>query len=212
MSTPTTPFDSLRLDASALSRSVLRAVRSTILVAGSAAIIIGALLLFWPTKSLQVAAVLLGIYFLISGVARILLAVSTPGLSVGLRVLDLIFGVLFLVGGVFMLRNSVLAAATLAVVIGFIVGISWIVEGVLALVESGSAASRGWAIAFGIISILAGATVLVVPAWSTVWLVIFTGAALLVSGIVAVVRGIRLGRDAESALDDAVIEGTVVDH
>ena len=212
MSTPTTPFDSLRLDASRVTSSVLRAARSTILVAGSAAIIIGALLLFWPTKSLQVAAVLLGIYFLISGVARVLLALSTPGLSAGLRVLDLIFGVLFLVGGVFMLRNSALAAATLAVVIGFIVGISWIVEGILALVESGSAASQGWAIAFGIISILAGVTVLAVPGWSAVWLVIFTGAALVVSGVVAIIRGIRLGRDAEAALDDGIIEGTVVEH
>lgn len=209
MSTPTTPLDPLRLDVTAVGRSVIRAVRSTILVAGATAIIIGALLLFWPTKSLQVAAILLGIYFLVSGVTRVLLAISTPGLSVGLRVLDLIFGVLFLVGGVFMLRNSVMAAASLAIVIGFIVGISWIVEGVLALVESGSAASRGWAIAFGLISVLGGVTVLAVPAWSTVWLVTFTGAVLLVSGIVAVVRGIRLGRDAESALDDRVVEGTV---
>ncbi len=89
MSTPTTPFDSLRLDALRVTSSVLRAVRSTILVAGSAAIIIGALLLFWPTKSLQVVAVLLGIYFLISGVARVLLALSTPGLSAGQGVHDM---------------------------------------------------------------------------------------------------------------------------
>ncbi len=211
MPTTSSTFDPFRLDSSTLTRSVIRAVRATVLVAGTAAVIIGALLLIWPAKSLQVAAVLLGIYFLISGVARILLALSTPGLTAGLRVLDLIFGVLFLVGGVFMLRNSVLATATLAVVIGFIVGVSWIVEGVLALVESGSAASRGWAITFGIISILAGAVVLAVPAWTTLWLVLFTGAALLVSGIVAIVRGIRLGRDAENALEDKVIEGTVVE-
>lgn len=208
MSTSYTPPDPLRLDAGFLTSSVLRAVRSAVLVAASAAIIIGALLLFWPTKSLQVAAILLGIYFLVLGVARILLAVSTPALSVGLRVLDLIFGVLFLVGGVFMVRNSVLAAATLAVVIGFVVGISWIVEGVLALVESGSAASRGWAITFGILSILAGVIVLSVPAWSTVWLIIFAGASLLITGIVGVVRGIRLTRDAQSAVDTRVVEGS----
>lgn len=211
MPTQNSTFDPFRLDSSTLTRSVIRAVRATVLVAGAAAVIIGALLLIWPAKSLQVAAVLLGIYFLISGVARILLALSTPGLTAGLRVLDLIFGVLFLVGGIFMLRNSVLATATLAVVIGFIVGVSWIVEGVLALVESGSAASRGWAITFGIISIIAGAVVLAVPAWTTLWLVLFTGAALLVSGIVAIVRGIRLGRDAENALEDKVIEGTVIE-
>lgn len=211
MSTPNTTFDPFRLDASTLTRSVIRAVRSTVLVAGAAAVIIGALLLIWPAKTLQIAAILLGIYFLISGVARVLLALSTPGLTAGLRVLDLIFGVLFLVGGVFMLRNSALATATLAVVIGFIVGVSWIVEGVLALVESGSAASRGWAITFGIISIIAGVVVLAVPVWTTLWLILFTGAALLVSGIVAIVRGIRLGRDAENALDDKVIEGTIVE-
>jgi len=55
-------------------------------------------------------------------------------------------------------------------------------------------------------------TVLAVPGWSAVWLVIFTGAALVVSGVVAIIRGIRLGRDAEAALDDGIIEGTVVEH
>lgn len=207
--TPTTPFDPFSFEVSSLTRSVLRSVRSAVLVAGVAAVVIGAILLFWPSKTLQVAAVLLGIYFLISGLAHALLALSTRGLSAGLRILDLVFGIVFLVGGIFMLRNSALAGQTLAIVIGFVVGISWIIEGVLALIESGSATSRGWAIAFGVISILAGVVVVAVPAWTTVWLVVFTGAALLISGIVAIVRGIRLGRDAEAALDDRIVEGTV---
>ena len=88
-----------------------------------------------------------------------------------------------------------MSGETLLVVVAIIIGVAWIMEGVLALLESGSAQSRGWAIAFGIISLLAGIIVLVTPAWSAVMLMVFTGASLVVMGIVSLVRAFTFGRE-----------------
>ena len=79
------------------------------------------------------------------------------------------------------------------------IGIGWIVEGVMSLVESGRARSSGWAIAYGILSILAGLVVLVMPASSTVFLILFAAVALIVLGIIGIVRAFTFGREVLAA-------------
>lgn len=203
--------DSLRLNAQDLTRSTIGVVRRMFAVSGVVAVVLGIALLVWPTKSVQVAAILLGIYFVCAALVRLAAAVGSRGLAAGWRVLDVFFSVLFLVGGIFMLRNSAQMGQALLIVVAFIVGIGWIAEGILALVESGASASEGWSIAFGVISLLAGITVVAVPSWSGVALVIFTGAALLVTGIVALVRAFTFGRSVLAAMD-TTIEGTAVER
>ena len=50
--------------------------------------------------------------------------------------LDILIGVLLTVGGVIVLKNAALSGATLAVLITMVVGLGWMMEGVMALVES----------------------------------------------------------------------------
>ena len=105
-------------------------------VVGVAAIALGAALLLVPNKTLALAALLLGVYFVISGVVRIVSALVEPGLPGGWRVLDVFVGILLTFGGVVVVRNYGMTGQTLALLITLMVGFGWIMEGVLSLVES----------------------------------------------------------------------------
>ncbi len=191
--------DPLLLDARRLTRSAISSVRALLGVLGIVGVVLGIALLVWPGKTLQVAAIVLGIYFIVDAIVRVGVAIQARSLSGGWRVLNVFVAIIYLFGGVFMLRNSALAGGTLLIVITFFVGAAWISEGILALMESGLAASQGWAIFSGIISVLAGISVLVVPRWSAVYLMIFTGVALVVLGVIALGRAFTFGKDALAA-------------
>lgn len=170
------------------------AVRAGYGIIGIAAVILGIALLVWPGKTLMVAAVILGIYFLISGVIRIVSAIVELGLPAGWRVLGIIVGILLVIGGVVVLKNVTVSTTMLAIMFTMIVGIGWIMEGVMALAESWRMPGSGWAIVYAIISILAGFVLLCMPLASTVWLIIFGGCALIVMGVFAVIRAFQFGR------------------
>jgi uncharacterized membrane protein HdeD (DUF308 family) len=89
------------------------------------------------------------------------------------------------------------STAALALVIFTVafIGVGWIIEGVMALAEAGRSGSAGWSIAFGILSILAGIVVLVLPVSSAAFLLLFAAIALIVLGIVGIVRAFTFGRE-----------------
>ena len=163
-------------------------------VVGVAAIALGAALLLVPNKTLALAALLLGVYFVISGVVRIVSALVEPGLPGGWRVLDVFVGILLTFGGVVVVRNYGMTGQRLALLITLMVGFGWIMEGVLSLVESWRIPHSGWAIAYAIISIIAGFVVLMSPLSSAVFMIIFGGCAMVVMGITSVIRAFTFGK------------------
>lgn len=197
MSIPTgdMAFDALALSAERMAHSTIKLFRSFFAVAGVLAILLGVALLVWPAKSVTVAAVLLSVYIIILAIMRLIAGVAARDVSAGWRVLDVVIALLLLAAGIFMLRNSAMAAVSLMIVLVFVIGFTWITEGVFALIESGRAPSQGWAIFFGIISILAGIIVLATPGWSAVVLMIYAGVFLVVTGVVSVVRAFTFGKD-----------------
>jgi uncharacterized membrane protein HdeD (DUF308 family) len=183
------------LSADGLTRSAVNGIRTALGISGAAALILGVVLLFWPAKTLSVMAVFLGIYFLIAGIARLAIGIFSRGISGGIRTLNLVFGALLLFVGIVALKNVSAAAATLVIFAIAFIGVGWIIEGVVVLAESARAASRGWAITFGILSIVAGIVVLVIPAASATFLLLFAAIALIVIGIVGIVRAFTFGRE-----------------
>lgn len=188
---PVSPF---KLVESWLPQRAKNAIRGVYGVLGVMAIVLGIALLIWPGVTLKIAAVALGAYFVISGVVRIVTAIVELGLPGGWRVLDILVGLLLSVGGVVMLKNSALSGATLAVVVTMVVGVGWMMEGVMALVESWRMPSSAWAVIYALISIIAGCVMLFCPVASTGWMIIFGGCALVVLGIVAIVRAFTFGK------------------
>lgn len=188
------PISPFKLAEEWLPKKAKNAIRGTYAILGIAAIILGLALLIWPGATLKVAAIALGAYFVVSGVVRIVTAIVELGLPGGWRVLDILIGLMLAVGGVVTLKNAALSGATLAVLITMVVGLGWMLEGVMALVESWRMPSSAWAVIYALLSIIAGFIVLFSPISSTTWLILFGGCALVVIGIVAIVRAFTFGK------------------
>ena len=188
---PTSPFKHAE---EWLPKKAKNAIRGTYAILGIAAVILGLALLIWPGATLKVAAIALGAYFVVSGVVRIVTAIVELGLPGGWRVLDILIGLMLSVGGVVMLKNAALSGATLAVLVTMVVGLGWMLEGVMALVESWRMPSSAWAVIYALLSIVAGFIVLFSPVSSTTWLILFGGCALVAIGIVAIVRAFTFGK------------------
>ncbi|MBP3035432.1 DUF308 domain-containing protein [Arthrobacter sp. zg-ZUI100] len=179
----------MSLDIAGLTRTAVRTIRGGLALTGVLSIVLGALVLFWPEATLEVIAFLFGLFFLVAGAVRVITGLVTPLLG-GLRVLNILTGVLLFIFGVVAMRNPLASLAVLALAIG----VAWIVEGIMALAETESGGSRWYAIAYGVISIIAGIVVLFLPVGSLTTLVIFGGIFLVVLGIVEVVRAFTFGR------------------
>lgn len=185
--------DDLTLDPSRLTTAAVRWVRASFGISGVIAAILGILLLVAPGHTVTFAAVLLGINFIVAGAVRLGMSIFGRHGSQH-RVLGILLGVLMLVAGIVILRDATAAARTFLLIVVIFTGVGWIIDGVMSIVESHRSTSRGWAIVHGVLSPLAGILVLVIPGWSVVWLIIFTGISLIVLGITGIVRAISFGR------------------
>ncbi|AIY02579.1 hypothetical protein ART_2980 [Arthrobacter sp. PAMC 25486] len=195
MSSPQTTFDVFALDPHKLTEKAVKGLRLAFAVSGAAALILGIILLLWPTKTLAVVAVFLGINFLITGGIKVAVGIFSHSLSSGMRILDVLLGVIIMVAGIIALRNSAATGELLLLFTVIMIGIGWIIEGIVAMVEAGKGQSRVWAIVFGAISVLAGIMVLAVPTWTAAWLLLMTAIMLIILGIVGLVRAFTFGKE-----------------
>lgn len=187
-------FASFSLNGQDMTKSVINSVRVALGISGAVALIIGIIIVFWPKTAAAGLVVLIAISLLISGIAYLGIGIFGKGIGGGARALDIIFGVLLVIAAIFAFANLAETTAFLAVFVGILVGIAWIVEGAVALAQLGDSPSRGWSIFFGILSILAGILLLFSPLWGFVVLFILVGISLIVLGIVQIVRAITFGR------------------
>lgn len=194
MSSNYNDFD-LSLNLTRLSRTEINGIRVALTVSAVLAIVLGGLILASPQATLTVAAVMFGLYFLIIGIVRLVRGLLSKGTSGGIRVLNLLMGVLLLVAGVFAIKNPLNSIVAL----GILVGIAWIIEGVVALVETAPDSSRWFGTLFGAISVVAGIVVLTMPALTIAILTVVGGAFLVVAGIVQLVQAFLFGRKAKTA-------------
>jgi uncharacterized membrane protein HdeD (DUF308 family) len=169
------------------------------LVSGVLTIVLGAVVLVWPGPSILVASTMFGVYLLMSGFAELFLAFTLPR-SAATRVLLFLTGAMSLVLAILSFRHFGDAYAVLLlslwIGIGFIfLGVS---ENAVALSER-ELPGRGWYIVLGIMSVIAGAIVLVWPFDSIVVLTIVSGVSLVVLGLIQIVQGFQIRRDAKTA-------------
>ncbi len=143
---------------------------------------------FHPTGSLNVLAVLLGVLMIFSGIFH-LIRVFDP--AEPHRVWLGIAGLLFIVIGVVLIRHLHLTRS----LIGLIIGITWIVQGLAALIggiSGGAREGRAWWIIFGVVSLIAGIVVASAPASSLNVLAVLLGIWFIIMGIFEIIGGFLL--------------------
>jgi uncharacterized membrane protein HdeD (DUF308 family) len=164
---------------------------------GLLAVILGVVILLWPGPSILVAAVVFGVYLLVSGIAQVFSAFSLPA-SAGGRILLFISGAASVILAVLAFRHFGQGYAILLLAIWIAVG--FIFRGVAATataISDPAFPGRGWAIFFGIISILAGIVVLAWPFDSIVTLALVAGIWLIILGVMEIVAGFGMRSDAK---------------
>jgi uncharacterized membrane protein HdeD (DUF308 family) len=93
--------------------------------------------------------------------------------------------------GVVLIRHLHLTVA----LVGLIIGLSWIVEGVAALISAfagGSREGRGWWIAFGILTLIGGIVITAWPVESVTAIAVLIGIWFIILGLFEIVGGIML--------------------
>jgi len=151
------------------------------LILGIAALVIGVVVLVWPSQTVRVVGILFGIYLLVSGVMEIMLA-FVPGLRGGARFLSALTGVLSIMLGLISFRGAAESILLLALWIGF----SWLIIGISRVVAAASTPYlpfRGWQILGGILLAIGGIIIVVAPFESIFALAVFSGIWLIVIGV-----------------------------
>lgn len=164
---------------------------------GVVTLILGLIVTFHPTTSLNVIAVLLGILMILSGLFH-LIRVFDP--RERHRVWLGIAGLLFIVIGVILIRHLHLTRS----IIGLVIGLTWIVQGLTALIggiSGGVREGRAWWIIFGVVSLIAGIVVVSAPASSLDVLATLLGIWFVVMGIFEIIGGFLIRHALHKAND-----------
>jgi uncharacterized membrane protein HdeD (DUF308 family) len=169
------------------------------LIVGIITFVLGLIVTLRPSGSLNVIAVLLGLLMIVSGLFHLFRVFGTGESH---RVWHGIAGLLLVVIGVVLIRHLHLTVA----LVGLIIGLSWIVEGVAALISAFSGDSRegrGWWIFFGILTLVGGIVITAWPVESVTAIAVLIGIWFIILGLVEIAGGIML-RNAESKVNAAV--------
>ena len=153
---------------------------------GLVTLVLGIILTAHPSTSLNVIAVIIGLSLIVGGVFHFIRVLDSEE---GHRVWLGIAGLLEVVIGVVMIRHLNLTIAA----IGLLVGLTWIVQGVVSFmvgVLGENSGSRLWQIIFGVISLAAGIVVVSVPTKSINVLAVLLGIWFIVMGVFEVINGI----------------------
>ena len=176
------------------------------LVSGLLALTLGILVLLLPGDSILIAAILFGIYLLITGIAQVVFAFSLH-VSAGGRVLLFISGAASLVLAVLCFRHFGQGYAILLLAIW--IGVGFIFRGVatsISAISDPALPGRGWQIFLGAISLLAGIVMIGSPFESLAILTLIVGIWLVVIGAFEIVSSFGI-RSASKRVDKALTGG-----
>lgn len=175
--------------------SLLPHLWKSTLVSGILSLILGGMILAWPGRTILLAAILFGVYLLVTGIAQVVFAFALH-VSAGSRILLFISGAASLILAVLAFRHFGKDQLTAILLLAIWIGIGFIFRGVattISAISDPTLPGRGWSIFIGLISLLAGIIVLASPFASIVTLALVVGVWFVVIGVFEVVSsfGIR---------------------
>jgi uncharacterized membrane protein HdeD (DUF308 family) len=160
-----------------------------VLVLGIVTTCFGIVVLVWPDATVRATAILVGLWLLVAGAARVVAAfLSHRGL--GRQVLSGIAGVVMLVAGAACLRD----VARGVVVLALMVAVSWLLSGAaaLALAARMTGGTRHLMMALGVVSMTVGVGFLVWPDLSLAVFAVMVALSALAIGISEIVFALHV--------------------
>jgi len=176
------------------------------LISGLLTLVLGVLVLVWPGRSVLVAAILFGVYLLVTGIWQVAFAFSLH-ISAGGRVLLFISGAAALVLAFLAFRHFGKGdEATAVYLLAIWIGIGFIFRGVattISAIHDPALPGRGWEIFLGVMSLLAGMIMLGSPLDTIVILAWVVGVWLVIIGVSEIVSSFAI-RKASKTLGEAI--------
>lgn len=161
-----------------------------VLALGAVSLVAGICIMAFPFTAVKVAAVIFGLWLLISGIFQLARSFDSR-LDTLNRVMSAISGVIGIVLGIICF-NSVANRIELLVLF---IGLWWVIRGLTQLMAGAGGGGRpanGFVIFLGVLGIIAGIVVLVWPIGSLSVLVYLTGIWLCVLGIFEIIASFRV--------------------
>ena len=175
--------------------NLIQGIWTSAILSGLLAVVLGVVILTWPQPSVVATAALFGVYLVVSGIALVVLAFSLPA-SGGSRFLNFISGVASIALGILAFRHFGEGYAVLLLAIwiatGFIIRGMFVTASAIGVPQF---PGRGWAIFFGLITIIAGFVMLAYPFDSIETLALVVGAWLVILGATEVISGFGMRSD-----------------
>jgi uncharacterized membrane protein HdeD (DUF308 family) len=175
--------------------NLMQGIWTSAILSGLLAVVLGVVILTWPQPSVVATAALFGVYLVVSGIALVVLAFSLPT-SGGSRFLNFISGVASIALGILAFRHFGEGYAVLLLAIwiatGFIIRGMFVTASAIGVPQF---PGRGWAIFFGLITIIAGFVMLAYPFDSIETLALVVGAWLVILGATEVISGFGMRSD-----------------
>ena len=170
-----------------------------VLTFGLMTIALGLALALWPDETLRVLAVLLAVQLIVTGVLRVVSAVASRQVDGGLRALLGLVGAVGVLGGLLLLRAPLQTLTAL----GLLLGAWWVISGVVDLVSalvSRGDGGRGANVVMGLVSLVAGAYLVLNPEITLAALVVLCCVWLFGYGGITIIAALQLRSVARSEL------------
>jgi uncharacterized membrane protein HdeD (DUF308 family) len=175
------------------------------LVSGILALTLGILVYLLPGESILIAAVLFGIYLLITGISQVIFAFSLD-VSAGGRVLLFISGAASLILAVLAFRHFGSDPVIAIVLLAIWIGVGFIFRGVatsVSAISDPTLPGRGWQIFIGAISLVAGIVMIGSPLETMEILTLVVAIWLVVIGVFEIVSSFGI-RSASKRADETL--------
>jgi uncharacterized membrane protein HdeD (DUF308 family) len=155
---------------------------------GVASVLLGIAAVIWPGATLVVIAIIFAVQLLVATVYQFVFAFALPGETGWLRALVAVIAIIGFAIALYLIGHVGLTLLLLAILLG----VYWIAQGVIEVligIEHPELQSRAWVIVSGVLSVLAGAIVVIFPGTSLVFLTIVLGIWLIIFGVGLIGRG-----------------------
>ena len=167
-----------------------------LLLGALASLVVGILLLVWPSRTLEVIAILVGVELLLVGAIQIGVAL---GQSAGSRTGPLLLGALAGIAGLIVIRHP----GGSVVVIALAIGIYLVLSGVMKLVAAFDAsAGRGLLLLGAVVDLAIGGLIVAWPKFGVSSLAVLLGISLIVRGLLEALSAFAL-RSAHKTLSSS---------
>ena len=160
-----------------------------LLLLGVLSIGFGALLIFWPGKTLAVITTVVGLFMIVAGVARFFIGVFDSDREH--RLLMVLAGIVGVILGIVIMRNP---ESTIKLVV-LLTAIFWIISGMIDMfrgISNASLPDRSMRIAFGGLSAIFGVVILAWPDITVGVFAVLMGVYVVFFGILEVVAAFQV--------------------